>query len=242
MERARELPFEVRNPGWDPHTRRQFDRFKAEALRIAKKYEADKAEQAKLPSSIGTRRVVRRPLGPRDQAVNVFKRAIYALGCDLYDRGMRNFAESYVRARDEKWGIDNRPRNPTEMDWAVRLVRGIQLGPLPKVGIRVRKFLFDDVTASRLIVELNFAFRHWIAPDFVNMFVADFGGHEIISARLKAGEYDLRKEDWVRPLQRHGGNPFEAPDNEEEGPVAVVPRVRIKRRQIRLGKKREDKG
>lgn len=189
--------------------------FLAEAERIAAAFPS-RVRRRVSGEAIGKRRVLRDAVAPRFRPLSVFKRDTYALGCKVHDLNGHRVLERYVRARDAKWFVAHRPRQPTVIDWTLRLVRGRLLGPVPTGGLREPSFLFDSITLSRMTIELNFAFRHWIAPEYVTMFIDEMGGHEIIAARLVVGEYDFRDEDWIGRLQRDRWSPFTNPRPETQ--------------------------
>lgn len=178
------------------------DHFRKEALRIAQDYEKHCAEHEAQPHKIGDRRVVRNPIPPRFKPASLLKRQIYGLACEIDDKRALEVLISHVRARDKFWNLIHRPRQATVIDWTLRLVRGRLTGKPTALGVKEPIFLFDDTTLSRFAIELNFAFRHQIKADYITMFIDDLGGHEIISARLAEGGYDLGGDEWLTDLRR----------------------------------------
>ncbi|KRB80602.1 hypothetical protein ASE00_16270 [Sphingomonas sp. Root710] len=160
------------------------------------------ATRERIGHKVGDKNVQRKALAPRFRATSVFKRELYKLACDIHDRGGFRILEFHVRQRDGQWGVFHRLTKPTPIDWTLWLVRGRLLGPAPASGVKKPTWLFGGTLLTRLSVELNFAFRNWIEPSLITMFIDEFGGHEIISARRAIGDYDLREEAWVMSLQR----------------------------------------
>lgn len=148
---------------------------------------------------IGNRKTLRNPIPPFQRADAVLKNGIYQLAYDIHICGVTRMVEEFVRERDEPFR--HKPRNPTAIDWAIRLVDRSPRVPQPRHGIKIVDPLFEPTFASHLATELNFAFRHEIGPEHVSMFIDHVGGHEIISAMEANGGYDLTTETWVSKLR-----------------------------------------
>ena len=171
------------------------------ARHIARAYKGAATSSEQDRWLIGQRKTQRLAVAPRFRAISILKRDTYDLACMIRTRLDLDTICRAVVLRDERWKHYSRPRNPTSIDWALRLVRGALLGKPAAIGAAVPVFLFSDKLLSELSVELNFAYRHEIDAAYLTMFVDELGGSEIIAARVAAGEYDFRFEEWIRALR-----------------------------------------
>ena len=201
--------------------KRERIRFRAAARRIAQAYGEATGSTGASSSTIGTRRVRRQAVAPRFRPESVLKRQIYELACTIADKGSLQVLQEAVIKRDAAWDLSHRPRQHTPIDWTIRLVRGALLGKPPATGVKRPKLLFDGTTQSRFSIELNFAFRQNLKPELVTMFIDEMGGHEIISAQLAVGGYDLTNATWMAGLQRRQDSWFDrqiqAAHDDDEG-------------------------
>jgi len=170
---------------------------KEEARRISQSYHDSCEYKSDIDNYIGRRKVRRNPLSPYIRPDNLLKTDIYRLSCDINYKGLDKLVECAVLIRDK--GFVHRPRNPNAIDWTLRLVNG----PWPrehekKGGIQI----FDKTKLTRFTIELKFAFKHNICPDFVVMFVDYMGGYEIISARELDDGHDFSDNEWIKRIQR----------------------------------------
>ena len=168
-----------------------------EAHRIARAYLGAKLAGRSKPGVIGKRKTKRIAVPPYERAENILAREIYRLASKAFIYRKGRVLEAHVRARDLPF--IHKPRSPTDIDWAIRLVDGGSHEE-SALGIKNRETLLDSTASSHLATELNFAFHHDVKADMVVAFIHLVGGHEIISAKLAAGGYDLADETWLRPF------------------------------------------
>lgn len=182
-----------------PKKRPAFRDAKSRAKMIAKSYAKARDTEASAPRQIGQRKTLRIAIPPFRRAEATFKMGVYQLAMDLFMSETIREIEEYVRNRDERFR--HKPRNPTAVDWAIRLVDRSPREARTLHGVKSNEPLLDSTFTSHLTTELNFAFGHSIKSPFVPMFIDHAGGYEIISAYQAAGEYILLDEPWVSPLR-----------------------------------------
>jgi hypothetical protein len=197
-----------------PKKRPAFRDAKSQAKMIAQAYAKARDAEAGAPRQIGQRKTLRIAIPPFRRAEATFKMGVYQLAVDMFMSETMREIEEYVRNRDEPFR--HKPRNPTAVDWAIRLVDRSPREARTLHGIRSNEPLLDPTSASHLTTELNFAFWHSIKSPFVSMFIDQAGGHEIISASQAAGEYILLDEPWVSPLRDAA---FEREKQQRDAPI-----------------------
>ena len=168
------------------------------ASKIAIEFSAGKESAGSHPHVIGGLRTKRIAVPPFRRPEALLKRQVYALALDIHRIEIVNEIEWTVRDRDEPFR--HKPRNPTFVDWAIKLVDRAPRAKKTAIGSKEDDPLFEPTFAGHLATELNFAFKHGIKPAYVGMFIDQVGGYEIISAMERAGGYNLESEGWISAM------------------------------------------
>lgn len=149
--------------------------YRAEAKRIAIAYRDGLRALSREGETIG--QATRSSVRPRDRPRNVLARGVYQLAKEALISESVGRIEKIVRKRDEPFV--HKPRNPTEVDWIIRLVNRSIL-TRNKSGFTTRNPILTPKEVTELGTELNFAFFNLVNPQIVDAFIHTIGGYEHI--------------------------------------------------------------